>query len=85
MGNVMRKMVRKFIERHATRKAAKEVTRLAAELATAETTIRIQTHEIAELSAVIARNRQRVMAETAIESRRIANAEQGQDQGQDEG
>ncbi len=56
----------------ATQRA--EVDRLTKRLAEAESTIQLQHLQIEGLTAVVARDRKRVEAETAIEARKIAAA-----------
>lgn len=61
--------------RRENERLAADVARLREELAAAKSTIRIQSHELDELAAVIARNLRRVEAETAAAARGIATIE----------
>ena len=64
-----------WIHRLADSATQNELANLRDKLKEAESTIRLQALEIDELTAVIARNRKRVEAETAIAARQIADSE----------
>lgn len=77
-------LLARYFERFATRAVQRELRRVEKEnlelqidLQEAKSTIRIQSLELDELADVISRNRQRVQAETAIEARRMVDAERG--------
>ena len=65
-------MVGHTLRRWADRRLIAENTRLAEHVARLESTIRIQQAEIDQLAAVIARDRKRIEAETAIAAHNIA-------------
>ncbi len=75
-------MFRKLIHAWATRRVVADsntlrarVAELEQELAAEQSRSRVKDVELAELAAVIARNRERVIAETAIFSKQVAEVE----------
>ena len=67
--------MKRYLKQWADGLLQKENERLAEKSEELESRLRIQQLEIDELAAVITRNQRRVEAETAIASRRIADAE----------
>ncbi|MBL8826576.1 MAG: hypothetical protein JNM18_06285 [Planctomycetaceae bacterium] len=75
-------MFKRFIAAWATRrviadngKLAARVAELEQQLAAEQSRSRVKDVELAELAAVVARNRERVIAETAIFSKQVAEVE----------